>query len=326
MISIWIWTVLVWPSLLLCLPHCYCCCFSHYTHCSLSQNPLLLQKFGLCSTDKFCSGEDKYRHFSPSASTHIKAKKEKRNSRGNKVISSSNLLSDKYAARDTLNFHYVALLSSKRHTHTRANTHILHNTACSQAYSRLMVNAWNVSVPYQTASILAVDVISLTWAVGTVFKICNENNQKKVTEQFILFFIVYQKSPCLHCAPSTLSVYGACAAENKIIFSIFSSVFRRPLNCTCLDCKACAWNGSSVGLRNSCRALQKRFTARNFLFVFNVNAHWRAVTVPTFAWLWPHMHDASGQDSPVQRGAGGNSLCVSVLSKTQIILETFLGT
>lgn len=121
----------------------------------------------------------------------------------------------------------MLLFCLQRDTHARANTHILRNTARSQAYSRLMVNAWNVSVPYQTASILAVDVISLSRAVGAVFKICDENNWEKVTVQFYccFFFIVYQKSPCLHCASSSLSVHGACAAENKIIFSIFSSVF-----------------------------------------------------------------------------------------------------
>lgn len=220
----------------------------------------------------------------------------------------------------------MLLFCLQRDTHARANTHILRNTARSQAYSRFMVNAWNVSVPYQTASILAVDVISLTQAVGAVFKICNENNQKK--KVYLLFI---KKSQCLHCAPSSLSVYGACAAENKIISSIFSSVFlvifRRPLNCTCLDCKVCAWNGSSVGLRSSCRASQKRFIACNFLFVFHVNAHWRAVTAPTFAWLWPRMHDTSGQDSPVRGGMFSivNSLRVSVVSKTRIILWIFLG-
>lgn len=57
----------------------------------------------------------------------MKAKKgkkwEKQNRPNNKVISSSNLLSDKHGARDTLNFHYVALFSSKRLSRTLEHTH-----------------------------------------------------------------------------------------------------------------------------------------------------------------------------------------------------------
>lgn len=97
-------------------------------------------------------------------------KKQKKNRPNNKVVSSSNLLSDKYGARDTLNFHYVALFSSKRLSRTLERTHILHDCTRSQAYSRLMVNACNVTVPYQTARSLVVERISFMRAVGAIFK------------------------------------------------------------------------------------------------------------------------------------------------------------
>ncbi len=90
-----------------------------------------LQKFGVCSPDKSCSRLDKYRHFSWSASTPQK-NKERRNSRINKVVSSSNLLSDKHSIQNTLNFHYIALYTKRpihahmvahAHTHTHTHTH-----------------------------------------------------------------------------------------------------------------------------------------------------------------------------------------------------------
>lgn len=153
----------------------------------------------------------------------------------------------------------MLLFCLQRDTHARANTHILRNTARSQAYSRLMVNAWNVSVPYQTASILAVDVISLARAVGTVFKICNENNPKKVTAQFFCFFYCLSKihvSPL--CSLKFISLWGMCSRKQNYFFNfpfrLPCVIFRRPLNCTCLDCKACAWNASIVGLWSSCAA------------------------------------------------------------------------
>lgn len=73
--------------------------------------------------------------FQPNCFNEHKAKKKKggggaknrrskkQNSHNNKVLSSSNLLSDKYGARDTLNFHYVALFSSKRRWRTIECTH-----------------------------------------------------------------------------------------------------------------------------------------------------------------------------------------------------------
>lgn len=117
-----------------------------------------------------------------------KAKKNKKNRPNNKVVSSSNLLSDKYGARDTLNFHYVALFSSKRLSRTFERTHILHDCTRSQAYSRLMVNAWNVTVPYQTARSLVVERISFMRAVGAIFqkKIWDENNQGSLCNIHVL--------------------------------------------------------------------------------------------------------------------------------------------
>lgn len=156
-----------------------------------------------------------------------KKKKLKQNRPNNKVVSSSNLLSDKYGARDTLNFHYVALFSSKRLSRTLERTHILHDCTRSQAYSRLMVNAWNVTVPYQTARSLVVERISFMRAVGAIFK----KSDTKITKGHCAIFMYYQqkkkgtKMLSFHCAPSILSVYGGCAAENGNHFSIFSFVF-----------------------------------------------------------------------------------------------------
>lgn len=72
-------------------------------------------------------------------------KENTRNRRNNQIISSSVLLCEKYTLQSTLNSHYTALKTEKNaHAHTRAHT------AYNLAHSYLMVNAWNVTVPYHS--------------------------------------------------------------------------------------------------------------------------------------------------------------------------------
>lgn len=127
----------------------------------------------------------------------------------------------------------MLLFCLQRDTRARANTHILRNTARSQAYSRLMVNAWNISVPYQTASILAVDVIFLARAVGAVFKICNGNNQqqKKRSLCVIIFFYCLSKLPVFPlCSLMFISLFGMCSRKQNYFFqfSVPSSSYLPP--------------------------------------------------------------------------------------------------
>lgn len=105
-----------------------------------------------------------------------------------------------------------------------------------------------------------------------------------------------------HCAPSILSVYGGCAAENGNHFSIFSFVFLCYLLLTHTtrptwteNCVSKAEPASGCQTRLVQRLVQERWIHfRFFLFVcrlfFMWNAHCQAETAPAFATLWPHTH------------------------------------
>lgn len=224
-------------------------------------------------------------------------KKPPKNRPNNKVVSSSNLLSDKYGARDTLNFHYVALFSSKRLSRTLERTHILHDCTRSQAYIRLMVNAWNVTVPYQTARSLVVERISFMRAVGAIFQ---KKSETKITKGHCAIFMYYQPKKIGNknaerplCSLNLISLWGMCSRKRQSLFNfqfclpLLSSadprLGRLGLKIVCLK-----QNRRRVARPDLCRAWCRRGGFVSFfLFVcrlfFMWNAHCQAKTVPAFA-------------------------------------------
>lgn len=120
-------------------------------------------------------------------------KRQKQNRPNNKVISSSNLLSDKYGARDTLNFHYVALfLFKEASAHVGAHADFAGRTR-SQARGLLMVNACNVTVPCQAARSLAAEKISFHALRGQFIKKKKKKCEMKITKGHCAIFMCYQK-------------------------------------------------------------------------------------------------------------------------------------
>lgn len=104
-----------------------------------------------------------------------------------------------------------------------------------------------------------------------------------------------------HCAPSILSVYGGCAAENGNHFSIFSFVFLCYLLLTHdsaylgLKIVCLKQNRRRVARPDLCRAWCRRggFIFAFFVclsFVFHVECTLSGKDGASFCTLWPHTH------------------------------------
>lgn len=115
-----------------------------------------------------------------------------------------------------------------------------------------MVNAWNLTVPYQTASSLVLDRVSLSRAVGAIFYFffLNLRWQKKKTWVTVQNSCIKKKGkknaePPL-CSLNLIGLRGG-AAESRNHFSIFSFVFLRYLPLT--------YDSALLGLQIVCLCL-----------------------------------------------------------------------